>query len=176
MKKLYMISIGGNAEGSNIETHDVQFVVADHIDDTYDIVKKNWYGIDYQLHLDSYKEIKGVTGYRITLSTEDATKKLSGNPSNSEQVYFACLGGYDANYTQELHNIGFIVSDSKAKAKIKALETIKLDGVQTHLDSLIEVSSVLLSSDNQIYYIHLTPSSETYDLKPDWFGYKRLDQ
>ena len=58
MNKLFMVYLGGSAPKANIEVHDIQFVVADKIEDTYDQLKSNWFGNITGLHLDSYKEIK----------------------------------------------------------------------------------------------------------------------
>lgn len=38
---LYMISLGGKVRGANIEVHDVQFAVEDHIDNIIDLVKES---------------------------------------------------------------------------------------------------------------------------------------
>ena len=67
MNKLYMITIGGKAKGANIEVHDVQFIIANNIKETYKILKENLYGIDLKLHLDAYKHIDGADGFTVEI-------------------------------------------------------------------------------------------------------------
>ena len=59
--------LGGRAEKANIELHDVRWVVGSKIEDTYDTLRKDWFGSSKGLHIDSYKRIKYVDGYRINL-------------------------------------------------------------------------------------------------------------
>lgn len=42
MKKLFVIGIGGSVSKANIEVHDVQLVIADSIENTYEILKEDW--------------------------------------------------------------------------------------------------------------------------------------
>ena len=59
--------LGGRAEKANIELHDVRWVVGSKIEDTYDTLRKDWFGSSRGLHIDSYKRINYVDGYRINL-------------------------------------------------------------------------------------------------------------
>lgn len=171
MKRLFMISIGGSAEGTNIEIHDVQFVAADKIEDTYDILKKNWYGMVSGLHLDSYMEVKGTDGYQIEL-----TEAGSEGDNANKDLYFAHIGGYLEDFTQEIHTVGFVVSDTKEEAKKKALDTIPMDCVQKHVDSLVKVSDVIVSDDGKPYSLVLKSSELDFGMAPDWYGYQRIDK
>ena len=63
MVKLFMVYLGGMSLGANIEIHDVQFVAAQTIEDTYPLLRKHWYGTPKGLHLDSYKDLMGTDGY-----------------------------------------------------------------------------------------------------------------
>ena len=64
---LYLVVLGGRAEKANIELHDVRWVVGSKIEDTYDTLRKDWFGSSRGLHIDSYKKIKYVDGYKINL-------------------------------------------------------------------------------------------------------------
>ena len=64
---LYLIVLGGRAKKANIELHDVRWVVGSKIEDTYDTLRKDWFGSPKGLHIDSYKKIKYVDGYKINL-------------------------------------------------------------------------------------------------------------
>ena len=59
--------LGGRAEKSNIELHDVRWVVGSKIEDTYDTLRKDWFGSSRGLHIDSYKKIQYIDGYKINL-------------------------------------------------------------------------------------------------------------
>ena len=41
---------------ANIEIHDVRWVVGSKIEDTFDALKKDWFGSPKGLHIDSYKK------------------------------------------------------------------------------------------------------------------------
>ena len=43
-KYLYLVLLGGKAKKANIEVHDVRWVVGSKIEDTYDTLRKNWFG------------------------------------------------------------------------------------------------------------------------------------
>ena len=60
MKKLFMIHLGGKAKGALIEVHDVQFVIAEKIEDCERSLRDHWYGLDLKCHIDSYKVIENV--------------------------------------------------------------------------------------------------------------------
>ena len=49
---LFVIYIGGQTEKSLIELHDMRFIIAPKIEDTYDELKKSWLGTPESLHLD----------------------------------------------------------------------------------------------------------------------------
>ena len=59
--------LGGRAEKANIELHDVRWVVGSKIEDTYDTLRKDWFGSSKGLHIDSYKKIQYIDVYKIYL-------------------------------------------------------------------------------------------------------------
>ena len=75
---LYLVVLGGRAEKANIELHDVRWVVGSKIEDTYDTLRKDWFGSPNGLHIDSYKKIKYIDGYKINLINieKDKIEKL----------------------------------------------------------------------------------------------------
>ena len=168
MKKLYMISLGGKAPGANIEVHDVQFAVGDSIETVLAVVRDQWFGLPTKLHMDSYLEIKGSQGYAIELREEVITSDL--------HLFFAFLGGYKAVQTQEIHDVRLVIAKSELDAKKLAFKSEGFDTIQSHVDSIVNVQKTLLSDDGKTYYIELTPTDRSYDLVPEWFGYRRLDQ
>ena len=49
---LYLVVLGGKAKKANIELHDVRWVVGSKIEDTYDTLRKDWFGSPKGLHID----------------------------------------------------------------------------------------------------------------------------
>ena len=75
---LYLVVLGGRAEKANIELHDVRWVVGSKIEDTFDTLRNDWFGASKGLHIDSYKKIQYVDGYKINLinfEKDDIEKK-----------------------------------------------------------------------------------------------------
>ena len=59
--KLFAIYIGGEFEGANIELHDMRFVVAPSIAETYDELKRQWWGIPKRLNW----HVGGMSGLNV---------------------------------------------------------------------------------------------------------------
>lgn len=167
MKKLFMISLGGKVKNANIEVHDVQFAIGDSIEEVIPLIKANWYGIGLKLHMDSYKEIKGIKGWKIQVS-EEVEK-------NDKKLYFAYLGGYQVESTQEVHDVRLLLADSTLGAKANAAKDGRFTYAQPHVDSVVDVEKKMLRPDGESYYLKLIPCDREDDLVPDWFGYRRLD-
>ena len=66
-KFLFLVVLGGRANKAIIELHDVRWVVGSKIEDTYNVLRSDWFGSMQGLHIDSYKKIKYVDGYKINL-------------------------------------------------------------------------------------------------------------
>lgn len=164
MSKLFIVYLGGSAPKANIELHDIQFVVADKIEDTYQQLISNWFGDTKGLHLDSYKHIQGADGYKISLKETPAL--------GQKNVYFVNLGGYQKDKLNELHEFALLVASNPNEAKNKAKKVLLTDASHQHKDNLMEVDDCLKINCINGMYIHLEPTEEVFDLQPDWFGYK----
>lgn len=153
--KLFVIYIGGSHEKSLIELHDIRFVVANTIEETYEELRKSWWGVPESLHLDAWGTLQFIDGYEIQLN------KLP--PKEAEQkLFFVNLGGYNKNEFTELHKNVFIVSENFNEAKIQVLALTEKHWEQRHrdyyyydVDNIINIGHHL--SDKQLH-IHLIPS------------------
>ncbi|MDB2374478.1 DUF1543 domain-containing protein [Psychrosphaera haliotis] len=163
--KLFMVYLGGSAGQSNIEVHDVRFVVGNTIDDTIPQLIAEWYGNRKNLHIDCYMEVNHIEGYKIDIAD---TKCSSGL-----KLYFVNLGGYQPTKFTELHEFGLFVAASSEDAKQQAKATLLKDSVIPHKDNLMEVDECFPVSllDGQ-HFVHLTESPGGQIIKPDWFGYR----
>ncbi len=155
MKNLFVIYIGGDHEKSFIELHDMRFVVADTIEETYPALRKSWWGRPESLHLDAWGSLRYADGHEIHLKNtppQDQGKKL----------YFVNLGGYDRTQFTELHKNVFVVAENPSKAKVKALKQI-LSWESHHRDYQFEIDDILDLHDileNENLFLHLVESSK----------------
>ena len=62
---LFLVFLGGTAKKANVELHDVRWVVGSKIEDTFDVLRNDWFGNFEGLHIDSYKKIRNIDGYKI---------------------------------------------------------------------------------------------------------------
>lgn len=154
MMKLFAIYIGGEHPRAHIEIHDVRFVVAASIRDTYDQLRAEWWGTPGTLHIDCWAAIEHADGYDVALRAT----QLAGR----ERLYFVNLGGYDGEDFAEKHKNMFVVATSVKDAKARALATIA-DWKDAHRDDFYEAEHVF-ALDTMIgdrLHIHLTPAAET---------------
>ena len=187
-KYLFLVVIGGSAPKANIELHDVRWVIGSRIEDTFDSLRKNWFGSNEGLHIDSYKKIKSIDGYKINLRKIE-NDKINENNSHKgintrEKLWFVNLGGYEIDSMQERHEFGLVVAKNCLDAKKIAISKWLLGCRKTHKDDLssLEVFSdvddceVIKSIDN--WEIELTLENDFIEETntPDWVGYMRIDQ
>lgn len=157
--KLFAIYIGGEFKGANIELHDMRFVVAPSIADTYDELKRQWWGIPQSLHIDCWAEISEIDGYRVELRPEPFP--------GPERLFYVNLGGYDAQEFSEQHKNVFIVAPNVPEAKKRAIKHAKQWKVP-HRDEMYEAEQAFALNDcasAQELYVHLTPVTETKPLR-----------
>ena len=73
-KFLFLVVLGGRAIKANVELHDVRWVIGSKIEDTFDVLRRDWFGTIKGLHIDSYKKINYVDGFKITLKNIENMK------------------------------------------------------------------------------------------------------
>ena len=161
MENLYMINIGGSTEKSNIEVHDILFVVAESIEQTYELVKQSWYGTKTSLHIDSYKILREVNGCKIELS----------EVNNEDNLYMLTYGGHKPGEFSESHRIHFVVSKSTSEAKLQGETDIHNYDYMDHVDEICDIQKVLLGSNK---FVSLVKCDTSFDETPDWSGYIKL--
>ena len=183
---LYLVVIGGRLPKANIELHDVRWVLGSKIEDTFCDLRKGWFGSIDGLHIDSYKKIYSVDGYKIKLKKSQNKKSkinLIKKAKDTKKLWFINLGGYDPKSMQEKHEFGLVVasnaSDAKKLAKSKWLNGFKKkhnDDIDC-LQRFADVDDCKLIKNINNWEIELMPK----DVKvvetnyPDWFGYLRID-
>ena len=185
-KFLYLVVLGGRTEKSNIELHDVRWVVGSKIEDTYDTLRKDWFGSLKGLHIDSYKKIKYIDGYKINLinfEKDKIEKKHLKNIKAKKYLWFVNLGGYSPTSMQEKHEFGFVIASNKLEAKNKAKSQWLIGCKKKHKDDIASLE-ILISCDDckpikniGNWEIELTPDNNLFEEKnyPDWYGYQKID-
>lgn len=156
--KLFAIYIGGEIEGANIELHDMRFVVAPSIIETYDELRRQWWGIPKSLHIDCWAEIDQVDGYDVVLRPEPFAGR--------ERLYYVNLGGYAEGEFLEKHKNVFVVADSLPQAKARALK-LASGWREPHRDDMYEAEQAIALSEsgaNQRLHVHLVPAMDVKDI------------
>ena len=164
MPKLFMVYLGGRAATSHIELHDVRFVAGHSIEETYPLLRQEWFGDLAGLHIDSYMEIQNIDGYKVEL-------RMTPPDTQTDHLFFINIGGYAPDSMLERHQIGLFVANSPAEAKKRAKEVLLVDAIDQHKDDLHVVDDCFSLGQVGQHYIHLEPGGIPQVLKPDWFGY-----
>ena len=185
---LFLVVLGGRAKKANIELHDVRWVVGSRIEDTFDALRNDWFGNFEGLHIDSYKKIKHVDGYKIYLKNIENKKlkhkKFFNGNAVKKKLWFVNIGGYDPNSMQEKHEFGLVVASSKLEAKNIAKSKWLLGCKKKHKDDIASLKTLSSCHNCQLikkignWEIELTPDDNfiAQNNFPDWYGYRRIDR
>ena len=178
---LFIVVLGGRSLKSNIEIHDVRWVLGESIEDTFPELRKQWLGKRKGLHIDSYKRIKYVDGYEIAVSKSN--KDCSLNQKKNESLWFINLGGYDPKKMYEEHSFTLVVAKEAIDAKRKAKKNWESNLKNKHNDDYSgihyfeQVDDVHFIKKIKSWEIKLIPDPKKRSEKiiPDWYGYMKID-
>ena len=185
---LYLVVLGGRAKKANIELHDVRWVVGSKIEDTYDTLRKGWFGSPKGLHIDSYKKIKYIDGYKIILKNFENDKinknQLANRTKHQKNLWFVNIGGYDPSSMQEKHEFGLVIASTKLEAKNKAKSKWLIGYENKHKDDIASLEMLLRCDDCELikkignWEIELTLDNNFIEENnyPDWYGYHKIDE
>ena len=186
-KFLYLVVLGGRANKANIELHDVRWVVGSKIEDTYHALRRDWFGSPKGLHIDSYKKIKYVDGYKINLKNSDynknKNKQLVKKKKPQKNLWFVNIGGYTSSSMQEKHEFGLLVASNKLEAKNIAKSKWLIGCKKKHKDDIADLKNLSTLDDCEIIKkignweieLFLENNFVAETNSPDWYGYKRID-
>jgi len=184
---LYLVVLGGKAKKANIELHDVRWVVGSKIQDTYDTLRKDWFGSPQGLHIDSYKKIKYIDGYKINLiyfEKDNIDKKqLEKKNKAKKHLWFVNLGGYNPTSMQEKHEFGLVIASTKLEAKNIAKSKWLIGCKKKHKYDIASLEMLFFFDNCELikkignWEIELTPDNNFIEENnyPDWYGYKKID-
>ena len=152
------------------------------------MLRRDWFGTIDGLHIDSYKKIKYIDGYRITLKNIEENKlknkKFFNEKHSKMNLWFVNIGGYDPSSMNEKHEFGLIVASSKIEAKKIAKSKWLMGCKKKHKDDISSLKKLVFCDDCQLikkignWEIELTLENNFIEEsnKPDWYGYKRIDK
>ena len=185
---LYLVVLGGRAKNANVELHDVRWVVGSKIEDTYDTLRKDWFGSPKGLHIDSYKKIKYIDGYMINLINFEKDKidekQLVKKNKAKKHLWFVNIGGYNPTSMQEKHEFGLVAASTKFEAKNIAKSKWLIGCKKKHKDDIASLEILLRCDDCEPIkkignlQIELTPDNNFIQENnfPDWYGYQKIDE
>ncbi len=185
---LYLVVLGGRAEKANIELHDVRWVVGSKIEDSFDTLRKDWFGSSKGLHIDSYKKIQYIDGHKINLKNVEkfkiGKKQLVKKNNAKKYLWFVNIGGYSPTSMMEKHEFGLVIASNKLEAKNIAKSKWLIGFKKKHKDDLASLEMLISFDDcEQIkkignWEIELTPDNNFSQENnyPDWYGYQKIDE
>jgi len=184
---LYLVVLGGRAKKANIELHDVRWVVGSKIEDTFDTLRNDWFGSPRGLHIDSYKKIKYVDGYKINLINIEKDKieekQLVQKNKTKKYLWFVNIGGYNPTCMQEKHEFGLLTASNKLEAKNIAKSKWLIGCKKKHKDDLASLDMLISCDDCELtkkignWQNELTTDNNFIQENnyPDWYGYQKID-
>lgn len=149
---LFVVLLGGKHPRARIEVHDVAFSTGEALADTYADLKSQWFGTAESLHVDSWLEVEGVEGYRITFSAMA--------PGDGDQrLFFVNLGGYEAGVFGETHRYRLLVAPDSTAARARAKALAPALWEQGHVDALLDLDDCLPVDRVGGHHVHLVPGA-----------------
>jgi hypothetical protein len=136
--QLFLVVLGGRSRDCHIEQHDVRFVTGERIDDTLPELRRQWFGLQRGLHLDSWMRIERVEGWRVDLRREPSSGPM--------RLWFVNVGAYDPACMAELHAFGLFVASSARTAAARAKRQLLVGAAQQHKDDVCAVEAPGISS------------------------------
>ncbi len=178
---LFIVVLGGRSLKSNIEIHDVRWVIGESIKETFPQLREQWLGEKSGLHIDSYKCIKYVDGYEIVISKSKKNNLIT--PKEKLTLWFVNLGAYNPKRMFEEHEFNLIVARKAIDAKKKAKTNWETNLKNKHNDDYSCLNNIKQVDDMhpikiKNWEIDLIPDPQERNEKliPDWYGYLRIDK
>ncbi|MBY0565412.1 MAG: DUF1543 domain-containing protein [Hyphomonadaceae bacterium] len=170
--RLFAFLVGGSHPRATIELHDIQFVVARSVEETFPLLQQRWWGNADSLHIDAFAQIEAVDGYRVTPVPADEAG--AGDLS----LYFVNTGGYQLGVFQEFHAYSFHIGTDKravwsaAKARAGGMGLLHQDNLDP-IDDVVCIDDALAT---QRYGLRFEPAPGTADRIAIKVGYVPLRQ
>lgn len=178
-----MLLLGSKAPNRNVEQHDYFFGIAYNLKELVPQIKAFWPEAGSSIHLDGWREINTVDGFKINV-----VPKGEHSSNSTKKLYFINLGGYQSNKLEEQHYTVLSVQDDRALAIQNAKKTVffktnSIKGANSHIDEkygidvddIYKIEDILNTASKEKYNIEIYPST---NLPEDeiHLGYFKLDK
>jgi hypothetical protein len=178
--KLFMVLLGCKPPGRHTEQHDVFFGIAEQLRDLIPDFKLFWPEAKGKLHVDGWREVQYVNGYRVELVPREQALP------QTIKLFFINLGGYKPGEFEEFHYKMLVAAPSKAEAVRYAKQTAffkhtGFKGANAHIDDqygvdvddVVEVEEILPAAVREQYALQY---EELNGLSADhmYLGYYKL--
>lgn len=184
--RLYMLLLGATPPGRHTEQHDFFFSIAGSLQELVPLIKAFWPEAGERIHIDGWREVKMVDGYRIQVILKDQPPV----GEQSKKLFFINLGGYQPNKLEEQHYTVLTVQEERGAAIAKSKKTIFYrtnstsdPGGGSHIDDkygidvddVYEIEDILSPELKEKYRILISPAG---DLPEDeiHLGYLKLSK
>jgi hypothetical protein len=164
--KLYMVLLGCKPTGRNTEQHDVFLGIGYTLEELYPDFIHFWPEAKGRVHIDAWREVNFVDGYKIQVVAREDNTPLS----SEERLFFINLGGYQEFKFEEQHYFILTVQPDRAAAIKTAKDTVFFqnnhfgkavshvdDKYGIDVDDIYQIDDLLILSHKKKYKINLTP-------------------
>lgn len=178
-----MLLLGCKPPGRNIEQHDLFFSIGKTLSNVKQAVLDFWKEANGKIHIDAWREVQFVDGFKITIAPRQKTVFL-----HQQKLFFINLGGYKENELEEFHYKMLTVAGDKGAAIQKARQTAfykhtGFSGATSHIDDkygidvddIYEIEDILPYHLKEKYSIHIT-KEEGANEDELHLGYLKLDK
>jgi hypothetical protein len=133
--KLYMIHVGCKPSGRYIEQHDIFFGIGNSLRELVPQINEFWPEAKGNLHIDAWREITFVDGYKINIESRNTKTKTE----EETKLFFLNLGGYRKDEFEEQHFKMIVAAKDPSEAIKQAKKTIfykenGFKGAASHVD------------------------------------------
>jgi hypothetical protein len=181
--KLFMVLLGANPKGRNVEQHDYFFGIAATLKELVPALRSAWPEAGNSLHIDGWREVTMVDDHQVAV-----IPKTAQNLPSVKRLFFINLGGYQSGKLEEQHYTLLTVQDDRIPAVKESMRTIfyktnSSKGAHSHIDEkfgvdvddVYRIEDVLAQEWKDKYHLDMTPG---IDLPEDeiHLGYFKLDK
>lgn len=178
---LFMAIIGCTPKGRLTEQHDVFFGIGKSMKDLTAQMLDFWPEADGRIHIDAWRKVSKVDGFRIEVSTEKS--------QSEKNLFFINLGGYKPGEFDEYHYKMLAIADSMGDAVKQSKSTAfykhyGFKGATSHVDDKYgidvddfhNVQDVLPKATQNQFSLRITPddSSPEDELHIGYFKFDKL--
>jgi hypothetical protein len=155
--------LGCTPKGRFTEQHDVFFGIARTMSELKPAIKEYWKEAP-KIHIDAWREVKVVDGYRIRIE-----EKSGNNAVKENKLFFLNLGGYKPNEFEEFHYKMLAVAPDTSQAIRASKQTafykhVGFKGANSHIDEkygidvddILNIGDILSNQYKDLYTLTIT--------------------